>query len=155
MLVGLLLKLCSENGLTSARLLMESALMLCKTLPKFFFNFILLTRRKKKKSLTMTHGLCIPLCLFFRNGSETSLSRMIKSLGFLCGSNSQVYPCPTSLSLSLLPKPLANLLPRSLRNFLMLALNGVYALKLIFPKILRILWKSRLELKPSHRRCFT
>ena len=129
--------------------------MLYKTLPNIFFNFILLTRRKQTRSLTMAHGLCVPLCLFFRNGPETSLSRMIKSLGFLCGSNSQVYPCPAGLSLSLLPKPLANLSPRNQRNFLMLSLSGVFALKLIFPKISRILWKSRLELKPSHRRCFT
>ena len=148
-----LLKLCIESGLTRARLLMESTLMLCKTSPKVFFNFALLTRHKQRRFLPMALGLSVLLCFFSKDGPETSLSWMIKSLGFLCGLSSQVYPYHAGISLSLLPKPLAKLSPRSLRKILMLAHSDSFASKLIFPRILRILWKSKLGLNPSLRRC--
>ena len=80
---------------------------------------------------------------------------MIKSLGFLCGSSFQVYPFRVGLSLIPLPKTLAKLLRRSLRNFLMLTHNNVFASNLIFPRISRMLWKSRLGLKPSLKRFLT
>ena len=135
-----------ESGLTRVGPLMAFALIPCKTFPKFYFYFTLLTHHNLRQFLPMALGLFVLPCLFSKDGPETSLSQMIKILGFLCGLSSQVYPFYARISLSLLPKPLARLSPRSLRNFLMPAHSAAFALKLIFPKILRISWKSRLGL---------
>ena len=120
----------------------------------FFFFFASLTHHKQTWSLPTALGLSVPLCLFSKNGPVTLLSQMIKRLGFLCGSSSQVYPCCVGLSLSPLPKPLVKLSQRSQKKISMLAHRDLFASRLIFPMISRILWKFRLGIKPSLRRCF-